>query len=95
MPADIAALVANDHLDLDAVFDGADWRYMQHIADFRMTDGGEAHTIDVVLQVASCYGIEAFRWADDQGETGPVCLSRAEAVRGGRQEAKSCEGMAV
>lgn len=93
---DVEGLVEAGLLDLDAVFERADWRVQDGITAYTAcvygSRGDEPGEVLVVLQSATEYGITAYRWAekDDSGtyETGPVTLDRDEAVSGGEDYAE-------
>lgn len=96
MTVDVDGLVADGLLDLDAVFERAEWHVADDIATYTARlfgrHGDEPGEISVVLESAQRYGITAYRWAErDDGsgtyETGPVTLSRAEAEEGGAEYA--------
>lgn len=92
---DVAGLVEADLLDLDAVFDLADWRQVDGITAYTACvygkDGDEPGEVQIVLESATEYGIVAYRWAEkDDGGThgrGPITLDRDEAVEAGEEYA--------
>jgi hypothetical protein len=92
---DVAGLVEAGYLDLDAVFDEADWWVQDVIAIYTARvygrDGDELGEVEIVLESATEYGITAYRWAErDSGgthERGPITLDRDEAVEAGKEYA--------
>lgn len=90
---DITGLVNAGLLDLDAVFDGADWRTIKSITTYTAciygTFGDEPGEVTVNLQASYRYGITAYRWAaeDESGtyECGSPVLDREEASRQGEE----------
>lgn len=92
---DVAGLVEAGLLNLDAVFERADWRQVDGITAYTACvygkDGDEPGEVRVVLESATEYGVTAYRWAekDDGGthERGPITLDRDEAVKAGEEYA--------
>lgn len=92
---DVAELVTDGHLDLDAVFDGASWRVIDSIGSYVACcygcNGDEPGDVEIALEHAERYGIDAYRWIerDDAGtnERGPITLDREEAVTAGEEYA--------
>lgn len=72
---DVAALVKAGLLNLDLVFDKADWQaeddIIYYIA-YRFGDNNERGEVSIVLQSAVKYGIKAYRWQErnPNGSTG-------------------------
>jgi hypothetical protein len=92
---DVAGLVEAGLLDLDAVFDRADWQTDDGITTYTAcvygSEGDKPGEVRVVLQSVAEYGITAYRWAEQDGsgthESGPITLDRDEAVSGGEDYA--------
>lgn len=91
----VAGLVEAGHLDLDAVFDQADWRVLDGITTYTACvyggNGDQPGEVEIVLESATEYGIAGFRWAvRDDGVTydrGPITTDRDEAVEAGKEYA--------
>jgi hypothetical protein len=96
---DLAGLVADGHLDLEALFDSDDWDVVDDITTYTACvfgfDGAQPGQVEICLEEATKYGITAYRWLerDDSGdyERGPVALDRDEAVRGGEEYAAEAD----
>ena len=96
---DLAGLIDDGHLTLDSVFDRADWRSIDGISSYVACcygrDGDQPGTITVLLESAECYGITAYRWAEDDGggadERGEITLDRAVAVEEGESHARAAD----
>jgi hypothetical protein len=96
---DIAGLVADGHLDLEALFDSDDWDVIDDITTYTACVygryGDQPGVVAIALEEATKYGITAYRWLerDDSGsfERGPATLNRDEAVRGGEEYAAECD----
>jgi hypothetical protein len=89
---DIAGLVDAGLLDLDAVFDRADWRDIDSIDTYTScvfgAEGDEPGEVEITLQRSEAYGIEAFRWFERDGmEHGDITLDRDEAIEAGEEYA--------
>lgn len=96
---DVSGLVEAGLLDLDAVFEGAEWDRVEHIATYVSccygAEGDEPGEVQVSLERATAYGIVGWRWREhDAGEdleSGPVTLDRAEAVEAGEDYAEESD----
>ena len=88
---DTQGLIDAGLLDLDRVFAQADWKTEEEIASYTSCvygpSGDQPGTVRVMLQRAEEYGIEAWRWQEDDDcyadETGPITLNRGEACDDG------------
>lgn len=92
---DVAGLVADGCLDLNAVCRRAHWQVEDCIAAYTACVYGPDDApgeVEVVLEAASAYGLTVYRWCarDDGGthETGPLTLEREEAVEAGEEYAR-------
>jgi len=87
MSVNVGSLVNDGHLDLQAIFSGAEWDNVQRIAKYNNHDDGVRY---VMIQRAEAYGIVTWRWIDHFGEQrGMACLDRREATMMGEQYARS------
>jgi len=87
MAVDTKGLVEAGYLDLDAVFDYADWQTLEEITAFTYRCFGdnddEPGLIKIVMQQASEFGITAYRWIEKTGnhhEFGKTFLSRDKVI---------------
>ena len=77
------------------MFGKSDWKNDEEIASYTSCvygpSGDQPGTVRVSLQRAEEYGIEAWRWQDDDDsyadETGPITLDRTEACEDGAAHA--------
>jgi hypothetical protein len=82
---DLAGLVADAHLNLDAIFDDADWTTTEsgvagYVSCCFGDDGGQPGDVVVDLQSADAYGITAWRWYESEScDHGETYLTEAEA----------------
>ena len=96
MNIDLEGLVEDGYLDLQEIFDQADWYREEHLADYTLCvygrDGTDPGLIEVWLERAEIYGIEVYRWraGDDEQEAdcGYPTLSQDEATEDGLQYAE-------
>jgi hypothetical protein len=92
-------LVDDELLYLDDVFECAEWRSVDSIADYTARcygdDGDDPGLVVVELESAKCYGIVGYRWASSdpsgQYEIGPPTIDRVKAVREGEKHAEQAD----
>jgi hypothetical protein len=84
---DVAGLVEDAFLDLEAIFEDSDWRKFVFLTGYSMSVNGDVRRHEVTLERALEYGIEAWRWADrcacESTILGPNGLDRVVAAREG------------
>ena len=99
LAVDLRGLIDDGHLTLDSVFERANWRAIDGIGSYVACcygrDGDEPGTVTVLLESAECYGITAYRWAEDDGggadERGEITLDREAAVEDGESHATASD----
>ena len=99
LAVDLCGLIDDGHLTLDGVFERADWRAIDGIGSYVACcygrDGDEPGTVTVLLESAECYGITAYRWAEDDGggadERGEITLDREAAIEDGESHATGAD----
>lgn len=97
---DLAGLIEDGHLDLEAIFRRAEWWRVETIASYTAwvygDDGDGPGEAWVSLWSAEAYGLTAWRWEDEDDagshDAGPITLDRDEAVRGGEAHAADAGG---
>ena len=91
MAADIRKLVADGFIDLDSLMEGK-WETIRLVAEYN-GDRNSAEPHKVWVEIATCHGIVAYRWADfidgDYYDRGGPMLNRAECVREAKAHAAS------
>lgn len=88
---DVQGLIDAGLLDLEQVFKTTEWSTVEEIATYTACvygpNGHQLGTVRVMLQTATEYGIDAWRWQEDDDsyadEAGPITLDRGEACEDG------------
>jgi len=92
---DVQGLIDAGLLDLKQVFEKTEWSTVEEIATYTACvygpNGDQPGTVRVMLQTATEFGIDAWRWQEDDDsyadQTGPITLGRGEACDDGAAHA--------